>query len=52
MLLAVAILLGVAWMLGLTVFKVTAVAFNLLVVLAVVGLVVHFLREDRPRMLT
>jgi hypothetical protein len=52
MLLAVAILLGVAWMLGLVVFKVTSVAFNLLVVLAVVGLVMHFLRGDGRRMLT
>ena len=47
MLLAIAVLLAVAWLLGLTVFKVTAVAFHLLVVLAVVGLIAHFVRGGR-----
>ena len=47
MLLAIAILLAVAWLLGLTVFKVTASAFHLLVVLAVIGLVAHFVRGSR-----
>ena len=47
MLLAIAVLLAVAWVLGLTVFKVTAVAFHLLVVLAVVGLIAHFVRGSR-----
>ena len=41
MLLGLAMILGIAWLLRLTVFKVTAVGFHLLVVLAVVGLIAH-----------
>jgi hypothetical protein len=47
MLLALAVMLAVAWLLGLTVFKVSAVAFHLLVVLAVVGFIAHFARGSR-----
>jgi hypothetical protein len=47
MLLVLAILCAVAWLVGLTIFKVSAVAFHLLVVLAVVGLIVHFMRRRR-----
>lgn len=47
MLLALAVMLAVAWLLGLTVFKVTATAFHLLVILAVVGVVAHFARGSR-----
>ena len=50
MLLALAIMLGIAWLLGLTVFKVSAVAFHLLIVLAVVGLVAHFARGTSRRL--
>ena len=52
MLLALAAILGIAWLLGLTVFKVTAVAFHLLVVLAVVGVIAHFVRGGTTRRLT
>ncbi len=47
MLLILAVLLGVAWLLGLTVFKVTAVAFHVLVLLAVVGVIAHFASRGR-----
>jgi hypothetical protein len=50
MLLALAIVLGIAWLLGLTVFKVSAVAFHLLIVLAVVGLIAHFARGTSRRL--
>src|SRR3954468_8984058 len=44
MLIALAIILGIAWLLGFTVFKVTSVAIHLLIILAVVSLVGHLLR--------
>ena len=50
MLLALAIMLGIAWLLGLTVFKISAVAFHLLIVLAVVGLIAHFARGTTRRL--
>jgi hypothetical protein len=50
MLLAIAVILGIAWLLGLTVFKVTAVAFHLLVVLAVVSVIAHFARGTTRRL--
>jgi hypothetical protein len=50
MLLALAVVLGIAWLLGLTVFKVSAVAFHLLIVLAVVGLIAHFARGTSRRL--
>lgn len=49
MLLLLAVLLGVAWLLGLTVFKVTSVALHALVLFAIVSIVVHFARGGRTR---
>lgn len=47
MLLALAILLGLAWILGFGVFHVASVAIHILVVLAIISLVVHFIRGRR-----
>ena len=44
MLLILAAILGIAWLLGFTVFHVASGAIHLLLVLAVIGLVVHFVR--------
>jgi hypothetical protein len=44
MFLLLGLLLLVAWVVGLTVFKVSAVAIHLLIVLAVVGVIAHFVR--------
>ena len=48
MLLAIAIILAVAWLLGFTVFHVTAAAFHILVVLAVVAIIAHVARGRGP----
>ena len=47
MLIALAIILAVAWLLGFTVFNVASAAIHLLVVLAVIALVVHFVQGRR-----
>jgi len=39
-----ALLLGVAWILGLTVMKVSGFAIHVLLVLAVISVVLHFIR--------
>ena len=39
-----AIILGVAWLMGYVVFHVASSTIHLLLVLAVVGLVIHFVR--------
>jgi len=39
--------LAVAWLLGFVMFKVSAAAIHLLIVLAVIGLIVHFVRGGR-----
>lgn len=44
MLLFLAILLGIAWILGFAVFKVASAAIHILIVLAIVTLVVHVVR--------
>jgi len=44
MLLALAIILAVAWLLGFGVFHVASAAIHLLVVLAVIALIVHFVQ--------
>jgi hypothetical protein len=44
MLLILAIAFAVAWLLGLVVFKVSAAAIHLLLVLAIIGVVAHFVR--------
>ena len=47
MILMLAIILGVAWLLGFTVFHVASGAIHLLLLLAVVGVVMHFVRGSR-----
>ena len=47
MLLALAILLGLAWILGFGVFHVAGAAIHVLVVLAIVSVVVHLIRGRR-----
>ncbi len=44
MLLALAIILAVAWLLGFSVFHVASAAIHLLIVLAVIALIVHFVQ--------
>ena len=47
MFILLALILGIAWLLGFTVFKVASVGFHLLIVLAVVSLVMHLVRGRR-----
>jgi hypothetical protein len=47
MVLILAIILGLAWLLGFGVLHVTGAAIHLLLVLAVVGLIVHLVRMGR-----
>jgi len=47
MLLALAILLGLAWILGFGVFHVASAAIHVLVVLAIIAVVVHFIQGRR-----
>lgn len=44
MFLTIAIVLAVAWLLGFTVFHVSAFAIHVLLVLALVAVIVHFAR--------
>lgn len=44
MLLALAIILGIAWLLGFTVFHVASGAIHLLIALAVIALIVYFVQ--------
>jgi hypothetical protein len=44
MLILLAVILGIAWVMGFTVFHVASSAIHLLVVLAIVSLIVHFVR--------
>lgn len=44
MLLALAVILAIAWLLGFSVFNVASAALHLLIILAVVALVVHFVQ--------
>jgi Family of unknown function (DUF5670) len=44
MLLALAIILAVVWLMGFTVFHVASGLIHLLLVLAVIGVIVHFVR--------
>jgi hypothetical protein len=39
-----AIILGIAWLLGFTVFHVASMGIHILVVLAVISLILHFVR--------
>jgi hypothetical protein len=47
MLIALAVILAVAWLLGFSVFHVASAAIHILIVLAVVALIVHFLQGRR-----
>jgi len=47
MLFALALILFLAWILGFTVFHVASAAIHVLVVLAVIAIVAHFLRGAR-----
>jgi hypothetical protein len=47
MLLLLAIILGVAWILGFAVFHVASAAVHILLILAVVGVIAHFVRGGR-----
>lgn len=44
MLLALGIILALAWVFGLVVFKVSAAAIHILLVAALIGVVLHFVR--------
>jgi len=44
MLIALAVILAIAWLLGFTVFHVASAAIHLLIVLAVIALIVHFVQ--------
>jgi len=47
MLLLLAIILAIAWILGFTVYHVSSGAIHLLILLAVVAVIVHFIRGTR-----
>jgi hypothetical protein len=47
MLLLLAIILGIAWIFGFTVYHVASGAIHLLLLLAVIAVVVHFVRGTR-----
>jgi len=47
MLLILAVILGIAWLLGFTVFHVASGAIHLLIVLAVIAAIVHFVSGGR-----
>jgi hypothetical protein len=47
MLLLLAIILGLAWILGFTVFHVASSAIHVLLVVAIIGLVLHFVRAGK-----
>jgi Family of unknown function (DUF5670) len=47
MLIILAAILGFAWLMGFTVFHVASSAIHILVVLAIVSLVVHFVRRGK-----
>jgi len=48
MLLTVGLLLAVLWLLCLLVFKVTAGAIHVILVIAVIAVVMHFVRRKAP----
>jgi Family of unknown function (DUF5670) len=47
MFIALAILLALAWALGFTVFHVSSAAIHLLILLAIVSAVIHFVQRRR-----
>jgi hypothetical protein len=49
MLLALAVILAIAWLLGFSVFHVASAAIHILIVLAVVALIVHLIQGRTGR---
>jgi len=47
MFIALAIILAIAWVLGFTVMKVSSFAIHVLLALALVSVIVHFVRRPR-----
>lgn len=47
MLLALAVIIGIAWLLGFTVFHVASGAIHVLIVIAVIVAIVHFVQGRR-----
>lgn len=47
MLLLLAIILAVAWLLGFTVFHVASAAIHVLIIVAIVAVIAHFVRGGR-----
>lgn len=47
MLLILAVILGIAWLLGFTVFHVASAAIHILIVLAIIAAIVHFVSGGR-----
>ena len=47
MLLVIALIIGIAWLLGFTVFHVASGAIHLLIVIAVIVAIVHFVQARR-----
>ena len=47
MFIALAIILGIAWLLGFTVFHVASAGIHILIALAIVSLIVHVVRPNR-----
>ena len=47
MLLAIAVVLFIAWILGFVAFHVTAFFIHILLILAIIALIVHFVRPKR-----
>ena len=49
MFMALAIILGIAWLLGFTLFHAAGFAIHILLVLAVISILVHFISGNRTR---
>lgn len=49
MFLALAIILGIAWLLGFTLFHAAGFAIHILLIFAVISILVHFVSGNRTR---
>ena len=49
MLLTIGIILVILWLLGVVAFKVTAFAIHIILIIAVIMLIMHFVRGRAPR---
>ena len=47
MLLLLAVILGIAWILGFTVYHVSSAAIHFVLILAIISAVIHFVRGTR-----